>query len=137
MKYIAFIYTDENEDGFNATIPDLDGCFSCGDTFEEVCEMIKEAGELYCEDLKKLPKPSTLKELYTKIASLNILKTAIPQITDIKVEKLKRINVMMRSDIIEVLPERLVEFNGNRSAYFQHLAIEDLQNHHIALTTIG
>ena len=133
MKYIAFIYQDEHDDGFNATIPDLEGCFSCADTFEEACEMIKEAGELYCEDLKKLPKASTLKELSPKMAELDIPKTAIPQVTDIKVEKIKRINVMMRSDIIEVLPERLVEFSGNRSAYFQHLAIQDLQNHNITL----
>jgi len=134
MKYIAFIYKDESGDGFNATIPDLEGCFSCGDTFEEACEMIKEAGELYCEDLKKLPKPSTLKELSSKMASLDIPKTAIPQVTEIKVEKLKRINVMMRSDIIEVLPERLVEFNGNRSAYLQSLVINDLNSHKIAIS---
>jgi len=133
MKYIAFIYKDESDDGFNATIPDLEGCFSCGDTFEETCEMIKEAGELYCDDLKKLPKASTLIELYTKMASLDIPKTAIPQVTDIKVEKLKRINVMMRSDIIEVLPERLVEFNGNRSAYLQNLVINDLNSHNITI----
>lgn len=133
MKYLAFIYEDESGKGYNALIPDLEGCFSCGDTFEETCEMIKEAGELYCEDLKKLPKPSTLEELTSKMEALEVPKTAIPQLIDIKVEKLKRINVMMRSDIIEALPERLVEFNGNRSAYFQHLALQDLKNHNIAL----
>jgi len=131
MKYIAFIYTDENEDGYNATIPDLAGCFSYGETFEEACEMIKDAGELYCDDLKILPKASTLKELLSK-DDLDIPKNSIPQITDIKVEKLKRINVMMRNDIIEVLPERLVEFNGNRSAYLQNLVIKDLRSHKIA-----
>jgi predicted RNase H-like HicB family nuclease len=131
MKYIAFIYTDEHEDGFNAMIPDLDGCFSCGDTFEEACEMIKEAGELYCEDLQKLPKASTLKELLNR-NDLDIPKNAMPQLVNVKVEKLKRINVMMRTDIIDVLPERLVEFNGNRSAYLQNLVIQDLHSHKIA-----
>ncbi|MCK9492458.1 MAG: type II toxin-antitoxin system HicB family antitoxin [Sulfurimonas sp.] len=131
MKYIAFIYADEDEDGFNAMIPDLDGCFSCGDTFEEACVMIKEAGELYCEDLKKLPKASTLKELLDR-NDLDIPQNAIPQLTNVKVEKLKRINVMMRTDIIDVLPERLVEFNGNRSAYLQNLVIQDLHSHKIA-----
>jgi len=47
------------------------------------------------------------------------------------VEKLKRINVMMRSDILEVLPERLVAFNGNRSAYLQSLVLQDLKNNNI------
>lgn len=132
MKYIAFIYQDESGVGFNATIPDLEGCFSCGDTFEETCDMIKEAGELYCEDLKTLPKASTLKELLAK-KDLDFPKNAIPQMIDFKVEKLKRINVMMRSDIVEVLPERLVEFNGNRSAYLQNLVLQDLKEHHINL----
>ena len=57
---------------------------------------------------------------------------AIPQTIDVKVEKFKRINVMMRSDILEVLPERLVEFNSNRSAYLQALVLQDLQTHNIA-----
>jgi predicted RNase H-like HicB family nuclease len=132
MKYIAFIYTDENNDGFNATIPDLEGCFSCGDTFEEAVEMIKEAAELYCEDLKTLPKSSTLEELMQR-DDLDLEQDAIPQLIDVKVEKLKRINVMMRSDLIEALPQRLVEFNGNRSAYLQNLVLQDLKEHHINL----
>lgn len=124
MKYIAFIYKED--DGYNAIVPDLKGCFSCGDTFEEACEMIKEASELYCEDLKTLPKPTSLEEL---LKSKEIKKDYIPQLINVKVEKLKRINVMMRTDIIEALPERLVEFKGNRSAYLQNLVIQDLNSH--------
>lgn len=132
MKYIAFIYPDESGDGFNATIPDLDGCFSCGDTFEESVEMIKEAGELYCEDLKTIPKASLLKELLTN-KDLVIPSNAIPQVVDLKVEKLSRINIMIKSDILEVIPKRLSEFNGNRSAYLQNLVIRDLKEHNITI----
>ena len=64
---------------------------------------------------------------------LDLEPNAMPQLINVKVEKLKRINVMMRSDIIEVLPERLVEFNGNRSAYLQNLVITDLNSHNIAI----
>ncbi len=38
---------------------------------------------------------------------------------------------MMRADIIDVLPQRLVEFNGNRSAYLQNLVIKDLHSHNV------
>jgi len=126
MKYIAFIYKED--DGYNALVPDLEGCFSCGDSFEESCFMIKEAAELYCEDLKILPKASSLEDLL-KLDDLP--KNAIPQLIDIKVEKLKRVNIMMRADILDILPQRLVEFNGNRSAYLQSLVIEDLKSHNI------
>jgi len=66
MKYIAFIYQDEHNDGFNAIVPDLAGCFSCGKTFEEACKMIKEATELYCEDLDSLPQSSSLEILLAR-----------------------------------------------------------------------
>ncbi|MFA6760266.1 MAG: type II toxin-antitoxin system HicB family antitoxin [Sulfuricurvum sp.] len=132
MKYIAFIYPDESGDGFNATIPDLEGCFSCGDTFEQTVEMIKEAGELYCEDLKTIPKASSLKELLAN-KELDIPSNATPQVVDLKVEKLARINIMIKSDILEAIPQRLAEFNGNRSAYLQNLVIQDLQEHNITI----
>ena len=131
MEYVAFI--NKENDTYVAVVPDLNFTSSYGATFQEAVHNIVEASELYCEDLKTLPKPSSLEELMEKKDDLDLEKDAIPQLINVKVEKLKRINVMMRSDIIEVLPERLVEFNGNRSAYFQHLAIKDLQNHNIAV----
>ncbi len=33
-----------------AKVPDLDGCYSCGDTIEEAKENIKDAITLYLED---------------------------------------------------------------------------------------
>lgn len=132
MKYIAFIYLDESGDGFNATIPDLEGCFSCGDTFEQTVEMIKEAGELYCEDLKTVPKASSLEELLAN-KELDVPSNATPQVVDLKVEKLSRINIMIKSDILEAIPQRLSEFNGNRSAYLQNLVIRDLKEHNITI----
>jgi len=131
MEYIAFINKENNT--YVAVVPDLNFTSSYGITFKEAVHNIIEASELYCEDLKTLPKPSSLEELMQKKDELDIDDNAIPQLINVKVEKLKRINVMMRNDIIEILPKRLVEFNGNRSAYFQHLAIQDLQNHNITI----
>ena len=129
MEYIAFIHKEE--DNFVALVPDLNFVSSYGDTFIETIHNIVEASELYCEDLKTLPKASTL-EVLMKRNDLDLDSNAIPQLINIKVEKLKRINIMMRTDIIEILPERLVEFNGNRSAYLQTLVIQDLHSHNIA-----
>lgn len=130
MEYIAFIHK-ENDD-YVAVVPDLNFTSSYADTFTNVVHNIVEASELYCEDLKTLPKTSSLEDLM-KRNDLDLENNAMPQLINIKVEKLKRINVMMRSDIIEVLPERLVEFNGNRSAYLQNLVLQDLNAHHIAI----
>lgn len=130
MEYIAFINKENND--YVAVVPDLNFVSSYGSTFKEVVHNIIEASELYCEDLKTLPKSSSLEEL-TNRDDIELEKNAMPQLINVKVEKLKRLNIMMRSDIVDVLPERLVEFNGNRSAYLQNLVIQDLHSHHIAI----
>jgi len=129
MEYIAFIHKED--DDYVAVVPDLNFTSSYGITFKDAVHNIVEASELYCEDMAKLPKTSSLEELDQR-DDLDLESDAIPQLINVKVEKLKRINVMMRSDIIEILPERLVEFNGNRSAYLQNLVIADLNSHNIA-----
>ena len=52
MKYAVILERDE--DGyFAASVPALSGCFTQGKTLEEVMVNIKEAIELYIEDLKE------------------------------------------------------------------------------------
>lgn len=95
-------------------MPDLNFVSSYGSTFKEVVQNMIKSSVLYCEDLKTLPKSSSLEEL-TSHDDIELEKNAMPQLINIKVEKLKRLNIMMRSDIVDVLPERLVEFfNGKR-----------------------
>ena len=101
MEYIAFIHKED--DSYISVVPDLNFVSSYGDTFEEAVHNIIEASELYCEDLKKLPSVSSLETL---LKNDEIEKNAIPQLINVKVEKLKRINVMMKSNIIDVLPDR-------------------------------
>ena len=49
LEYNA-IFTPEEEGGFSVYVPDLPGCISQGETFEEAQKNIKEAIELYLED---------------------------------------------------------------------------------------
>ncbi len=52
LKYTA-VFEPEEKGGYSVTIPTLPGCISEGDTFEEALFNIKEAAELYLEDLKE------------------------------------------------------------------------------------
>jgi predicted RNase H-like HicB family nuclease len=54
------IFTPQEEGGFTAEVPDLPGCISEGDSFEEAEENITEAIELYLETLEErgLPLPN-------------------------------------------------------------------------------
>lgn len=53
MSYKVSIVIEKDEHGFYAYCPELDGCQSQGDTFEEVLANIKEAIELYLETLSE------------------------------------------------------------------------------------
>lgn len=52
FQYTA-MFEPEKSGGYSVTIPALPGCISQGESFEEALANIKEAAELYLEDLKK------------------------------------------------------------------------------------
>lgn len=62
LKYTA-IFEPEKDKGYSVTIPSLPGCISEGDTFEEALANIKEAAELYVEDLKESEIPKEEKPI--------------------------------------------------------------------------
>ncbi len=47
------IIITQDEDGFYAEVPDLDGCSTSGDTFEEVLKNIREAIFSYIGSMRK------------------------------------------------------------------------------------
>ncbi len=56
MKYVVIIEKCKNG-GYSAYVPDLPGCISVGETIEEIELNIKEAVDLYLEELKIDNKP--------------------------------------------------------------------------------
>ncbi len=47
------VFQEETEGGFSVWVPDLPGCASQGETLEEALSNIKEAIQLYLEDIKE------------------------------------------------------------------------------------
>lgn len=47
------VFQEEKRGGYSVWVPTLPGCTSQGETFEETLDNIKEAIELYIEDLPK------------------------------------------------------------------------------------
>lgn len=45
------LFNAEDDGGFSVYVPDLPGCISQGDTYEEAVKNIKEAIELYLEEV--------------------------------------------------------------------------------------
>ena len=69
MQFNAIIEKDEN--GYFAYVPEMKGCISQGDTFEEALANIKEAAVLYLSSLEEGEKESIVTKT-SFIASLNI-----------------------------------------------------------------
>jgi len=51
MSYKVSVVIEKDESGYYAYCPELEGCQTQGDSFEEVINNIKEAVELYLETL--------------------------------------------------------------------------------------
>ena len=65
MRYPIVLHTDDDI-RYGVTVPDLPGCFSAGDTFDEALESVKEAIDLHAEGLTEddldLPVPRAIAE---------------------------------------------------------------------------
>ncbi len=61
------IIIEKTDTGYSAYVPDLPGCITVGDTIEETKSHIKEAMELYIDQLKlegkTVPQPTTFSEV--------------------------------------------------------------------------
>lgn len=49
VNYAALILKESDDTAFGVVFPDLPGCFSAGDTYEEAVRNASEALALYCE----------------------------------------------------------------------------------------
>ncbi len=66
MSYRVNVVFSKDENGYYVSSPDLPGCYSQGDTYEEARTNIKEAIELYLETMTPEDIKSSLnKEILT------------------------------------------------------------------------
>ena len=70
MIFNAIIEQDEH--GYFAKIPELEGCVSQGETYEEALKNIKEALELYIESLSQEEKQELLKRKVVAVTPLEV-----------------------------------------------------------------
>ena len=73
MSYKVGVVIEKDEFGYYAFCPELEGCQSQGDTFEEALQNIKEAIELYLETLPEDERIQYLShEIYTTSIEVNV-----------------------------------------------------------------
>ncbi|MBI2906312.1 MAG: type II toxin-antitoxin system HicB family antitoxin [Chloroflexi bacterium] len=73
MKSYRFaIIVQKDEDGYSAYCPELQGCYTQGDTFEEVMANIKDAIRLHVEDRLASNEPIATSEMVS-LSSLEVV----------------------------------------------------------------
>ena len=67
MKYVYPAIFTEEKNGYSVRFPDIEGCFTCGDTLDEGLSMANDALSLmlvHLEDEKgKIPEPTSIKSI--------------------------------------------------------------------------
>lgn len=73
MSYKVGVVIEKDEHGYYAFCPELEGCQSQGDTFEQALNNIKEAIELYLETISEDERKNYLShEIYTTSVEVNV-----------------------------------------------------------------
>ena len=122
-EYIALFEYEEGEKGFSVVFPDLPGCYSAGDDYDDAVRMAHEALALYAEDNENMPEPRSFEQIqnewddwktWEKDYKFFIGKIAL---YPIKVSS-QRFNVIMPSNLVL----RIDRVARNRSAFLTRAA---------------
>jgi len=126
-KYIALFEYEYGKDGYAVVFPDLPGCFSAGDNYDDAYRMAHEALAFHLEGLTlegmDIPEPRTLEKIraewedweqWEKDYPFLVVPIAVFPAT----EKSVRVNVMLPEGMLH----RIDAVSKNRSAFLANAA---------------
>jgi len=129
MYYPIAIEPGDETYAFGVAVPDLPGCFSAGDTFEEAMTNVEEAISLWIETAldigQVIPKPSdilTLRANHPDYESWiwSVVKID-PSILD---ETIERVNISLPRRVLHHLDACAKKAGENRSSFIAQMALE-------------
>jgi len=127
MKYPIVIHKDADSD-YGVTFPDLPGCFSAGDSFEQALEMAREAAELHLEGLLEegagIPRPAPIEQHMQNPD----YQGGVWAMIDVDLSKLsgkaRRVNITLPERVLAIIDEAARQSGESRSGYLARVAIE-------------
>ena len=126
MKYSIVIHKDTDSD-YGVTFPDLPGCFSAGDSFEQALEMAQEAAELHLEGLIEegagIPQPAPIEQHMQNPD----YQGGVWAVVDVDLSKLsgkaRRVNITLPERVLTSIDDYAVRHGGNRSKLLADAAL--------------
>ena len=126
-KYVFPAIFEKCKDGYNVTFPDIEDCFTCGETLEEAIEMAQDVLPLMLSEMeddgKLIPDPTDIKSL-----SLSSAETASYIVADTLAYRKKHNNRAVKKtlSIPEWLNEAAIKAGINFSQTLQDALKEKL-----------
>lgn len=129
MLYPVVIHKDADSD-YGVSVPDLPGCISAGETYEEALAMVREAIELHIEgmleDGEDLPEPSVIEALQ----SVKNYQGGTWALVDIDIEALQgpveRVNITVPRFALRRIDAAAQAAGLNRSQYLTRSGLSQL-----------
>lgn len=125
MHYVAVIDKD-SDSAYGIQFPEVPGCYSAADTFEEIVPNAIEALSLFFEDSEPLP-PRGLEAVREQVAN-NVAQGAvlmmIPYVQDRK--RVVRVNLSLEKGFLDTLDEAARMRGMTRSAFVQKAAEREI-----------
>ena len=127
MRFALALHTDDDVK-YGVTVPDLPGCFSAGDSFDEAIEMAREAIDAHCELLAEkgldIPSPRPLAQHQANPD----LAEAVWVIIEVDVEKYlgraEKINVTVPARLLRRIDDYAKRHGESRSGFLTRAAVQ-------------
>ena len=125
MHYVAVIDKDPDS-AYGVRFPEVPGCFSAADTFEDIVPSAIEALSLFFEDTEPLP-PRGLERVREQVAddiAGGAVLMMIPYVRDRK--RVVRVNLSLEKGFLDTLDEAARMRGMTRSAFVEKAATREI-----------
>lgn len=132
MRYTAFIHNDPGS-AYGVQFPDLPGCFSAGDTFEEAMNNAVEAVAMHVRGIESdgehVPEPRSLDSImhdpeFSELREGAVI-ASIPLVRDLG--STTRINVSLDFGLLEAIDAEAKQRKQTRSAFIASAVKKELR----------
>ncbi len=140
MLFPIVIHKDE-ESAYGVSVPDLPGCFSAGDTFEEAIESAREAIACHLEGLLLDDEPIPAKTPFEAHRANEDYEDGIWAVVAIDISKLsskaKRVNITVPARVLAIVDQAAAREGETRSGLLLRAALSYLERRSDAKSTMA
>ena len=131
MRYPIAIETGDAKHAFGVVVPDLPGCFSAGETFDEALNNAREAVLLHLEGLRDDGKPFPVRTPIEQLQKTRSYRGWIWAVVDVDAselgDKAARINITLPQRILRAVDAHARKQGETRSGFLARAAMDAMR----------